>query len=154
MHEMSSEPEIAFMAQAMLESCLCHHTRMATRVVTRAYDDALRPTGLRAGQLAVLAAIGARGAMSIKALADGLEMDRTTLTRNLRPLEARGYVALDAERRHRSRGLSLTPAGETALCEALPLWERVQASSRSRLGQERWSEVQGALRDLVGGFDL
>ena len=52
----------------------------------------MRPAGLRATQVAVLAAVGARGALSIKSLADWLEMDRTTLTRKLRPLEEQGYV--------------------------------------------------------------
>src|SRR5262249_29301109 len=79
------------LAQRLLETCLCHRARMATRAITRAYDDALRPTGLRATQLAVLAAVGARGALSIKSLADSLVMERTTLSRNLRPLEQQGY---------------------------------------------------------------
>ena len=80
---------------------MCHKTRMAlARAITRAYDDALRSTGLRATQASVLAAVGARGALSIKSLAYFLEMERTTLTRNLGPLEERGYVLLAPERRH------------------------------------------------------
>ena len=97
-------------------------------------DDALRSTGLRATQVPVLAAVGARGALSIKSLADSLEMDRTTLTRDLRPLEERGYVLLAPERRHRSRMLTLTAAGHAALLEALPLWEDAQADP-ARLGR-------------------
>src|SRR6516164_11329254 len=87
--------------QMLLDTCMCHKARMAARVVTRAYDDALRPTGLRATQVSVLAAVGARGALSIKSLADALQMERSTLTRNLRPLEGRGYVVLAPERRYR-----------------------------------------------------
>ncbi|HEX6120319.1 MAG TPA: MarR family transcriptional regulator [Dongiaceae bacterium] len=122
---------------------------MAARAITRAYDDALRSTGLRATQISVLAAVGARGALSIQSLADSLEMDRTTLTRNLRPLEDKGYVLLAPERRHRSRVLTLTDAGHAALMEALPLWEQAQRRIKRRLGAERWPAVQEALAELI-----
>src|SRR5215475_2512483 len=95
----------ASLPQMLLDTCMCHKARMAARVVTRAYDDALRAMGLRATQISVLAAVGARGALSIKSLADTLQMERTTLTRNLRPLAERGYVLLAPEQRHRSRML-------------------------------------------------
>jgi DNA-binding MarR family transcriptional regulator len=128
---------------------MCHKTRMAARAITRTYDVALRSTGLRATQLSVLAAVGARGALSIQSLADSLEMDRTTLTRNLRPLEDRGYVLLAPERRHRSRVLTLTDAGHAVLMEALPLWEQAQRRIKRRLGAERWPAVQEALAELI-----
>src|SRR5262245_36561896 len=124
-------------ARTLLETCLCHRARMAARTITRAYDDALRPSGLRATQLAVLAAVGARGALSIKSLADDMGMDRTTLTRNLRPLEQQGLVRLAPEARYRSRVLTLTPSGRTALHDAMPLWEAAQRAMRRRLGVER-----------------
>jgi DNA-binding MarR family transcriptional regulator len=88
----ATHQKIPDLARTLLETCLCHNVRMASRVVSRAYDEALRPTGLRATQIAVLAAVGARGALSIKSLADSLEMERTTLTRNLKPLEEQALV--------------------------------------------------------------
>ena len=135
--------------QMLLDTCMCHKARMAARVVTRAYDDALRPTGLRATQVSVLAAVGARGALSIKSLADTLQMERSTLTRNLRPLEKRGYVELAAERRYRSRVLTLTSAGRAALVTALPLWEGAQRKLKGRVGQHRWPTVQDGLSILT-----
>ena len=135
--------------QMLLDTCMCHKARMAARVVTRAYDDALRPTGLRATQVSVLAAVGARGALSIKSLADALHMERSTLTRNLRPLEKRGYVELAAERRYRSRVLTLTSAGRAALVTALPLWEGAQRKLKGRVGQHRWPTVQDGLSILT-----
>jgi len=128
---------------------MCHKTRMAARAITRTYDDALRSTGLRATQISVLAAVGAQGALSVQSLADSLEMDRTTLTRNLRPLEERGYVVLAPEGRHRSRVLTLTDAGHAALVEALPLWEQAQRKIKRRLGSDRWPAVQEALAELT-----
>src|SRR4030095_4520004 len=56
------------LSQNLLDTCMCHKTRMAARAITRAYDDALRKTGLRATQLSVLAAGGSRGALSVHAL--------------------------------------------------------------------------------------
>ena len=135
--------------QMLLDTCMCHKARMAARVVTRAYDDALRPTGLRATQVSVLAAVGARGALSIKSLADALQMERSTLTRNLRPLEKRGYVELAPERRYRSRVLTLTSAGRAALVTALPLWEGAQRKLKGRVGQHRWPTVQDGLSILT-----
>jgi len=122
---------------------------MAARIVTRAYDDALRAMGLRATQVSVLAAVGARGALSIKSLADTLQMERTTLTRNLRPLEERGFVVLAPERRYRSRILTLTPLGRAALLEALPHWEDAQRTLKRRLGRHRWPTVQQSLAALI-----
>ena len=149
MHDMASESSISPLAQSLLDTCLCHNARMASRVITRAYDEALRPTGLRATQVAVLAAVGARGALSIKSLANSLEMERTTLTRNLRPLEEQGHVAIAPEGRHRSRVLTLTKSGQAALLKALPLWQAAQRSAMRQLGDQRWPAVQRAFADLV-----
>ena len=150
MHEMTTtHQKIPDIARTLLDTCLCHNVRMASRVVSRAYDEALRPTGLRATQIAVLAAVGARGALSIKSLADSLEMERTTLTRNLKPLEEQALVSISPEGRHRSRTLTLTTAGKAALLKALPLWEKAQQSSMHQLGEQRWPVVQKAFADLI-----
>ncbi|HTG07988.1 MAG TPA: MarR family transcriptional regulator [Bradyrhizobium sp.] len=145
----ATHQKIPDLARTLLETCLCHNVRMASRVVSRAYDEALRPTGLRATQIAVLAAVGARGALSIKSLADSLEMERTTLTRNLKPLEEQALVSISPEGRHRSRTLTLTTAGKAALLKALPLWEKAQQSSMHQLGEQRWPVVQKAFADLI-----
>jgi DNA-binding MarR family transcriptional regulator len=149
MHDMTGRRTEAALPQMVLDTCMCHKARMAARVVTRAYDDALRPTGLRASQVAVLAAVAARGALSIKSLADALQMDRSTLTRNLGPLEERGYVELAPEARYRSRVVTLTRAGRAAMERALPLWEAAQGKLKSRLGEKGWPTVQEALASLV-----
>jgi len=149
---MTRRPSISQLSQTLLDTCICHKTRMAARVVTRAYDEALRPTGLRATQVSVLAAVGVRGAVSITALADSLGMERTTLTRNLRPLEQKGYVQLAAEGHRRSRVLTLTPAGRAALLGALPLWKEAQRLITQRLARQRWPVVHDALAALAQEF--
>ena len=132
-----------------VDSCACHKVRMAARAVTRLYDDALRPVGLRATQLAVLVAIANEGTMSITALAQSMAMDRTTLTRNLRPLEKAGLIAIGPEGRHRSRMLEITRQGQFRLREALPYWERAQETLRRKLGDKDWANVHNDLDQLI-----
>jgi DNA-binding MarR family transcriptional regulator len=122
---------------------------MAARAVTRAYDDALRPVGLRATQLAVLVAVGDEGTMSITALAKLMGMDRTTLTRNLRPLEKEGLIAVGLEGWRRSRTLEITKKGRSLLREALPYWKQAQQSLRRKLGDQNWVNVHDSLDQLV-----
>jgi DNA-binding MarR family transcriptional regulator len=131
------------------EDCACHKVRMAARAVTRAYDDALRPVGLRATQLAVLVAIAVEGAMSITALAKFMIMDRSTLTRNLRPLEAEGLVAVGLEGWRRSRTLEVTKKGRLRLGEALPLWKQAQEMLRRKLGDQNWVNIHSDLDQLI-----
>lgn len=134
----------------MVESCVCTKTRAAARSLTNAYDEALRPSGLRATQLAVLAAVAIDGALSITALAKLLGMDRSTLSRNLGPLEESGLVRIGNEGWRRSRTLEITRKGETQLARALPLWEDAQKSLREKLGDRGWADVNGSLDRLLG----
>jgi DNA-binding MarR family transcriptional regulator len=133
----------------ILENCACHKARTAARAVTRAYDEALRPVGLRATQLAVLVAVAMDDAISINALAQFMGMDRTTLTRNLRPLEKEGLVTLGIEGWRRSRALTITKKGRSRLREALPLWSTAQQALRKRLGDRNWEVVRIGLDHLI-----
>ena len=142
MHDMTIE-------QDLLRSCACHKVRMAARAVTRAYDETLRPTGLRASQLSVLVAVGTGEAPSIAALAQVLGMDRSTLTRNLGPLEKEGLVKGGLEGWRRSRSLEITKKGQSRLREALPLWQKAQDMLKGRLGNRDWSAAQASMDSLV-----
>jgi DNA-binding MarR family transcriptional regulator len=133
----------------ILASCACHRVRTAARAVTRAYDEALRPVGLRATQLAVLVAIAADDALSITALANVMGMDRSTLTRNLRPLESEGLITVGLEGWRRSRTLEITKKGRSRLREAVPLWEQAQQTLQRKLGDRRWDAIRKDLDDLV-----
>ena len=122
---------------------------MAARAVTRAYDDALRPVGLRATQFAVLVAVATEGALSITALAQAMGMDRSTLTRNMRPLTKDGLLAVGREGWHRSRTIEITERGRARVREALPLWERAQATLQRQLGEPQWAGVNQSLTALA-----
>lgn len=127
-------------------ACTCANLRKATRVVTQVYDAALQPTGLRATQFTVLATLSKRGDLPLTRLAEALVMDRTTLTRNLKPLVGKGFVRIDQDEDQRVRRISLTVAGKNTLNEALPNWRKAQSRLIAELGRERWS---GFLNDLT-----
>jgi len=133
----------------ILATCACHRVRTAARAVTRAYDEALRPVGLRATQLSVLIATAVDNAMSITALAKFMGMDRSTSTRNLRPLEAEGLITLGPEGWRRSRTLEITKKGRSRLRDAMPLWEQAQRALRRKLGDRRWDAIRKDLDDLI-----
>src|SRR5215831_7862920 len=133
----------------VMETCVCTKVRAAARAVTNAYDEALRPSGLRATQFAVLAAVGADGAVSITALAQRLGMDRTTLSRNLGPLESAGLVKLGNEGWRRSRMLEITRKGRTQYDKAVPLWEKAQHALHRKLGDRSWAGVRASLDQLA-----
>jgi DNA-binding MarR family transcriptional regulator len=131
------------------EDCACQKARVAARALTRAYDCALRRADLRASQYAVLVAIETHGAMSITVLASALGMDRTTLSRNLRPLEKDGLIALGLEGRGRTRAFEVTKKGKARLREALPLWKQAQETLRRSLGDRDWANVHDVLDRLI-----
>jgi len=133
----------------ILATCACHRVRTAARAVTRAYDEALRPVGLRATQLSVLIAAAVDNALSITALANLMGMDRSTLTRNLRPLEAEGLITIGREGWRRSRTLEITKKGRSRLRDAMPLWEKAQRALRTKLGGRRWDVIRKDLDDLI-----
>jgi DNA-binding MarR family transcriptional regulator len=124
---------------------------MAARAVTRLYDDTLRSVGLRATQLAVLAAVAGDEIVSIAGLAKFMGMDRSTLTRNLAPLEREGLIRVGVEGWRRSRTVEITKKGRSRLGEALPLWEKAQETLQRRLGMRRWADIRADLDDLIRG---
>jgi DNA-binding MarR family transcriptional regulator len=140
------------LALKIAKECSGVRIRQASRLLTRVYDDALRPLGINESQLSVLTAIaifGERGA-TMGALASALLMDRTTLTRNVQPLEKAGLllVARSAEDA-RARVVILTRAGERAIESAAPLWELAQKQVRRALGAPLFEAFRSRLDDVI-----
>jgi DNA-binding MarR family transcriptional regulator len=113
------------------------------------YDDMLRPSGLRATQFSLLAVIRLTGSGTITALADAAVMDRTTLTRNLKPLAEAGLVAVRAGDDARVREVTLTAAGRARLAAAQPCWEKAQRRMTDALGQPRMDRLLADLASAV-----
>jgi DNA-binding MarR family transcriptional regulator len=126
--------------------CLCSTARAATRELTRRYDDALRPAGLRTTQLSLLSRLADEGPMPVTQLAARLGVDRTSLTRELAVLTRRNLVAAERATDRRSRVISLTTAGRQALGVAWPLWEEAQAAALAGLGAQRIERLMDDLR--------
>ncbi|MFZ5691760.1 MAG: MarR family winged helix-turn-helix transcriptional regulator [Pseudomonadota bacterium] len=129
---MASDTELSIAAD-----CLCLASRRAARTITRRFDRALRGKGIRITQFSMLALLHLRGPLSIGALSDALGVERTTLTRNLGPVEREGLVAVRSDDNDaRSRVVALTAKGRAALVKAFPSWRAVQAELTSEIGAE------------------
>jgi DNA-binding MarR family transcriptional regulator len=139
-------------ARRMVKECACNRARQAARSLTKLYDEALRPVDLLLSQLTLLVAtaqFGEDGA-NMSRVAKVLVMDRTTLTRNLRPLETAGLLRVArVPGDDRVRMVFLTRAGERKIEEAFPLWERAQQKVRRRFGERRADGVRAELSELV-----
>jgi DNA-binding MarR family transcriptional regulator len=116
--------------------CNCASIRQAARRVTRLYDQALAPCGLRITQYPVLSWLAATGPMTMHVLAERIGVDRATLGHNLRPLEARGLVTMVAGNDRRSRVVALTAAGRQLLNDARPAWKTAQITFETAFGKE------------------
>lgn len=132
------------------DCCLCLHVQRAARSLARLFDDALRPFGLTNGQFSLLMSLNRPEPPQMRAVADLLAMDRTTLTAALKPLEKQGLlvIAIDPNDR-RGRRLSLTEAGLKALAAALPTWERVHAEIEANLPEGDPDRLRRDLRALT-----
>jgi len=108
----------------MARSCASANLRRAARVVTRHYDKALRASGITATQLPLLAAINAGFNGSIRELAEAVDLERTTITRELEVLQRRGLVSAIAGEDPRATGFELTSHGDRTLSAAYRAWQR------------------------------
>ena len=147
MHHMkpSNPIEATLSPQAIIEVCLCHHARRTARAISRVFDEALAPSGIKSNQFNILIAIAARDVTSAGVVAKLLAMDRTTLSRNLKPLRAAGYISSEGGAGRRPDALVLTEAGQAALNMATSLWRRAQTALTQRLGASQSSVLLQAL---------
>lgn len=136
--------------------CSAARLRRASRALSRFYDEILEPSGLRGTQFSVLVALSLTGGAPLLRLAEELGLDRTTMTRNLAPLERDGLVVSAPGPDRRIRLIQLSDSGRRALAKALPLWEKAQQQVIERLGEQRWRELMGALQttQALGGAEV
>lgn len=132
--------------------CTCAVLRRTARRVTQIYDEALRPSGLRLTQYSVLANVERAEGPTVTELAELLEMDRTTLTRNLKPLAKAGLLRIAPGPDQRSRAVEITPDGEAAVARARPLWQEAERRFRRTLGRETSAELRRLLDSVVQSF--
>jgi DNA-binding MarR family transcriptional regulator len=128
--------------------CACHKVRIAARAVTRAYDEALRPVGLRSTQFTVLVAASVAAGIPLNQLAAILGLERTTLTRSLDAIEKEELIRVERID-GRTRNVILTRRGKERLDLALPLWNQAQQKLRRKLGEQGWAIVNNGLAMLA-----
>ncbi|WP_339783226.1 MarR family winged helix-turn-helix transcriptional regulator [uncultured Marinobacter sp.] len=146
-----SQTELEKSPYAVLDvvNCTSANLRKVNRLVTQVYDASLRPVGLRATQFNLIATLVKLGDTPLSRLAGVLVMDRTTLTRNLKPLVDKGLIRIDHEEDQRIRIISLTDEGKIVFEEALPFWREAQSQLVEGLGQNRWSAFLDDLRAMI-----
>jgi len=143
------EERVNKLTVAKYMDCACFNLRKTARAVTQLYDEALRPSGLRCTQFSLLIAATRLEPVTVTHLAEIAVMDRTTLARNLRPLEKEGLMNVTPGDDQRTRIVTVTPRGKEVLSQAFPLWEKAQARVVNGLGLERWKSLQANLKEVV-----
>jgi len=121
--------------------CVGGNIRRTDRVITQFYDEILAPSGLSAPQFGLLAILAQVAPITIHRLAEHMDIDRTTLTRNLKLLIKQNLVGSEEGEDRRMRRVLLTQEGEQALRRAWPLWQEAQARIECGLGRQRFDAL-------------
>ena len=138
-----AEPDTTdYMAAA---GCFCLASRQAARKITRLYDSVMQKSGMRSTQFTILSQLMLRGELPIGKLASLLGMERTTLTRNLTPLEQRKWISIKSGDDPRARMIGITAPGRAAVRRGFPFWSQAQAEAGKLLG----ADGQSALKVLA-----
>jgi DNA-binding MarR family transcriptional regulator len=124
-----------------VENCVCFNLRRAARAVTQFYDSEMRRHGIRPTQGSILASLQAKDGWNMAELSDWLRMDRTTLVRNLRPLQRDGLVKISGGGRGNRVELAITAKGRKQIEKLTPAWKSAQSAMVKTLGEKRWSTI-------------
>lgn len=141
----SNREQMREIAAATATACLATRIRQLSRVVTRLYDDALRPLGITASQYTLLAQLASRDGITAVEIGHELDIEKSTLSRNLKRLLALGLIIMDPPAGRRGRGLHLTSRGQLVLVEAFPIWQEAQSRASATLGLDARELLDGLL---------
>ena len=133
----------------VIANCAAVRTLSAARAITKIYSDTLRPTGITITQFTLLITIGRAKPESISEIGKWLNIDRTSLTRNLKPLEAAGLVTRANEGPKRKRQIKLTKKGEEVLQSSFPLWQKAQEKVHAKFKNKDFLNAMRALEVLA-----
>ena len=125
----------------IIGDCAAFNFRKASRSVTQLFDQILAPSGLRSTQLTILVATQVLSPCGLGRLARELVMDRSTVTRNLQPLIAQGFLKVTGKTGRTGKTIIVTESGREAMRSALPYWKEAQAVLLNRIGEDRWERV-------------
>lgn len=122
--------------ETMAQQCLAVRLRMLNRVVTNIYDDAFRPLGVKASQLNILVAAKKAGLARPAEICRLLQLDASTLSRNVERMKARGWLEVVPGEDARAQPFRLTAKGRRLLERAKPAWEQAQKKATELLGED------------------
>ena len=132
-----------------VENCACFNIRRVSRVITQFFDAEVGRHGIRPTQSPILRALQAKNGWGMAELSEWLGMERTTLLRNLRPLQRDGLVRAKGGERGGHVKLEITEKGRATLAKMLPAWRSAQDKVVAVLGKERWSTIISDLGEVV-----
>jgi DNA-binding MarR family transcriptional regulator len=136
--------------ETIAASCIAGRWRMLNRAITNIYDDALRPLGLKTSQLNILFVTAKLGLARPGQVCEILQLDASTLSRNVKPLQAHGWVEVVPGEDARAQPFRLTPKGKRLIEKAVPAWEEAQRRASDLLGNEGISLLDKAARKVWG----
>ena len=135
-------------ARLMASECMAVRVRRLGRVITRVYDAALAPHGITIAQLNLLTAIVAAEGARLTDLGRILDVEKSTLSRDLQRMEVLGWIRFDLRQSGRGRSISLTSAGTRLLLQVRPAWEKAQETARSQLGRGAFAQLRKLLQPI------
>jgi len=129
-------PQISRAVDAIARDCIAVRLRVLNRVVTKVYDDALRPLGLKVSQLNILVVVAKLGLARPAQVCDLLQLDTSTLSRTVERMRAKGWLEVVPGEDARTQPFRLTGQGTRLLARAVPAWEVAQRQATDVLGAE------------------
>src|SRR5262245_43532501 len=134
--------------ETVSKTCIAVRLRLLNRVVTNFYDDALRPLGVKVSQLNILIVTGRLGLARPAQVCDILQLDASTLSRNVERMRAHGWLEVVPESDARAQPFRLTPQGKRLIDKAVPAWEQAQRQATELLGDEGIAWMNKATKKL------
>ena len=143
-HKMKKELDMT-----SVENCACFNIRRVSRLITQCFDAEGRRSGLRPTQTPILRSLQAKPEWGMAELSEWLGMERTTLLRNLRPLQRDGLIRVKGGGRGGQVKLEISEKGRKAVAKMLPAWRSAQAKVVATLGEKRWSTIISDLAEAA-----
>ena len=137
--------DIAEIAENTSAACISTRVRQLSRIITRIYDDAMRPLGITASQFTLLTQLAQQDGITAVEIGHSLDIEKSTLSRNLKRLLQDGFITMDPPAGRRGRGLHLTPKGASVIQQGFPVWRDAQTRTIRVLGPESRSILDALL---------
>ena len=131
-----AKAELESIATSTSEGCIATRVRQLSRIVTRVYDDAMRSHKITASQFTLLTQLAQTDGITAAEIGLELDIEKSTLSRNLKRLLALGHIIMDPPAGRRGRGLHLTPRGQSVIRDAYPVWQAAQHRATEVMGKE------------------